>query len=53
MNNSGAKDALIARRRWTKTQTVEHADIVRRKRLDAIYRKLRQGVADRQKEKDQ
>jgi hypothetical protein len=39
MRNHGAKDALIAKRR--------------RKRLDAIHRKLRQGVAEALKEKDQ
>jgi hypothetical protein len=53
MRNHGAKDALIAKRRWNKTETVEHEDIARRKRLDAIHRKLRQGVAEALKEKDQ
>jgi len=52
MRNHGAKNALVAKRRWKKTETVEHEDIARRKQLDAIHRKLRQGAAETIKEND-
>lgn len=53
MRNHGAKDALVAKRRWgKKTETVEHEDIARRKQIEAIHRKLRQGVAKTLKEQE-
>lgn len=52
MRNHGAKSALVAKRRWKKTETVEHVDIARRKQIEAIHRKLRQGVAATIKEND-